>query len=86
MADEQISEEAMTETVEEVTQLSELIKNSIPYYSFANSQEKEKVTQIIFSELLYFGNTLQYKLKKGFEAFENRFVANCDPTGNRTPI
>lgn len=86
MTDEQISEEAMRETVEEVTQLSELIKNSIPYYSFANPQEKEKVTRIIFSELLYSGNTLQYKVKKGFEAFENRFVANCDPTGSRTPV
>ncbi len=78
MNDEQISEEAMRETVEEVAQLSELIKNSIPYYSFANPHEKEKVTRIIFSELLYSGNTLQYKLKKGFEAFDNRFVADCE--------
>jgi hypothetical protein len=27
--------------------------------------------------------TLQPKVKKGFEAFENRFVVNCDPNDTR---
>ncbi len=33
------------------------------------------------SELYVAQDALQYKVKKGFEAFENRFVAVCDPLG-----
>ncbi len=86
MTDEQVSEEAMSETVKDITQLSELLKRSVPYYDFAKPHKKELIARCIFSELLLSGDTLQHKVKKGFEAFENRFVANCDPTGSRTPI
>jgi hypothetical protein len=76
----------MHETMKEVQKLSELVKNVAPYYQFAKAYEKEQIVRIIFSELSVSQNTLNYRCKKGFEAFENRFLAICDPTENRTPI
>jgi site-specific DNA recombinase len=84
--EEHTSELAMSETMKEVTLLSELVKNVSAHYSFAKPHEKEEITKIIFSELYISGNTLSYKYKKGFAAFENRSKALGDPTGNRTPI
>jgi DNA invertase Pin-like site-specific DNA recombinase len=83
---ESISDEAMRETVNDVIKLSELLKEGAVYYSLANPKEKEAIIRIIFSELLIVGNTLQYKCKNGFKAFENRFVSLGDPTGNRTRL
>lgn len=83
---EPISDGVRTDAVGEATQLSELLKNVVPYYLFANSDEKEQIVRIVFSELSYSGNTLGYKAKLGFEALKPRFVADCDPTGSRTPI
>ena len=83
---EQASDVAMHETMKEVQKLSELIKNVAIYYQFAKPHEKEQIVRVIFSELYISQDTLQFKVKKGFEAFENRFVALCDLTGNRTPI
>jgi site-specific DNA recombinase len=84
--EEQNSDIAMHETMKDIQKLSELLKNVVPYYDFANTQEKEKIIRIIFSELSISQNTLNYKCKKGFECFENRFLALGDSTGNRTPI
>lgn len=78
-SEEQVSDIAMHETMLEVIKLSELIKNVIPLYKFANPRKKEKVVRIIFSELYVSQNTLEYKVKKGFEALENHFVALGDP-------
>ena len=83
---EDISDEAMRETMKDIEKLSELIKDVVPVYNFAKPHEKEKIIRIIFSELYVSQDVLQYKVKKGFEAFEDRLVAICDPTGNRTPI
>ena len=83
---EQASDVAMHETMKEVQKLSELIKNVAIYYQFAKPHEKEQIVRVIFSELYISQDTLQFKVKKGFEAFENRFVAVCDPTGNRTLV
>lgn len=83
---EQVSDVAMHETMKDVQKLSELVKNVVPYYQFANPKEKEQITRVIFSELYVSENTLKYKVKDGFECFENRFDAICDPTENRTPI
>ena len=83
---EQASDVAMHETMKDVTKLSELIKNVVPYYQFANPHEKEEIIRIIFSELYVSQNTLQYSLQKGFEPFKSRSVALCDPTGSRTPV
>lgn len=83
---EQVSDIAMHETMKEVFKLSELVKNVAVYYKFANPYEKEKIIRIIFSELYVTKNTLNYKCQKGFECFEDRLKAICDPTGNRTPV
>ena len=83
---EQASDVAMHETMKEVQKLSELIKNVAVYYQFAKPHEKEQIVRVIFSELYISQDTLQFKVKKGFEAFENRFLAVCDPTGSRTPV
>lgn len=84
--EEQVSDIAMHETMKDVQKLSELVKDVVPYYNFANPYEKEKIIRVIFSELSISQNTLNYKVKKGFECFENRFVALGDPTENRTLI
>ena len=83
---EQVSDEAMHETMKDIVNLSELLKNVVPYYNFANPQQKEKVIKIIFSELYVSKNTLEYRLQNGFQCFENRFSTLCDPTENRTLI
>ena len=83
---EQSSDMAMHETMKDIFKLSELLKNIVPYYKFADPREKEKIIRIIFSELHISQNTFNYKCKKGFECFENRFYALGDPTGNRTRI
>ena len=84
--EEQASDIAMHETMKEVQKLSELVKNVALYYQFAKPHEKEQIVRVIFSELSIAQDVLQFKVKKGFEAFENRFLAICDPTGNRTRI
>jgi len=78
---EQISDVAMYETMKDIQKLSELIKDIVPYYNFAKPQEKERIVRVIFSELYVAENTLKYKCKKGFECFENRFDAFCEPLG-----
>ncbi len=84
--EEQTSDIAMHETMKDVQKLSELIKNVAVYYQFAKPHEKEQIVRVIFSELSITQDILQFKVKKGFEAFENRFLAICDPTENRTLI
>ena len=81
---EQVSDVAMHETMQDIQKLSELVKNVVPHYDFANPQEKEKIIRIIFSELYVSQDILQYKVKKGFECFENRFVASSGPYRTRT--
>lgn len=83
---EQSSDIAMHETMKDVQKLSELVKDVMPYYNFANAHEKEKIIRVIFSELTISQNTFKYKCKSGFQCFENRLNAMGDPTGNRTPI
>lgn len=83
---EQVSETAMAELVKDIVTLSELIKNAIPIYDFANPHEKEHIVRTIFSELYIAQDVAEYKVKKGFETFDNRKSALCDPTENRTPI
>jgi site-specific DNA recombinase len=81
---EQASDIAMRETMKDVWKLSELIKDVVPYYGIAKPHRKEEIIRVIFSELYVSQNSLSYSLKKGFECFENRFKAICDPTESRT--
>ena len=83
---EDASDVAMRETIKDVVKLSELLENVVVIYHSATPEEKERIIRTIFSELTLSGNTLQYKVKKGFEPLAMRFFPNYDPTGNRTPI
>lgn len=84
--EEAVSEEAMRELIKEVVTLSELIKNVVPVYDFATPREKEQIIKVIFSELFISHDTLQYKLKKGFETFDKRIDVLCGPTRTRTSV
>ncbi len=77
---ESISDESMHETIKDVLKLSELLKTVSLQYKFADWHEKEEIIKLIFSELYFSENTLQYKCKPGFKPFENRLVPFCDPT------
>ncbi len=79
LEDEEISEAAMVEVMKDVVTLSELLKNAIPIYKLSIPHEKDRLIRLVFSELFISQNTSEYKVKKGFEAFENRFSAICDP-------
>ena len=82
MQQEQVSEEAMRETMKDVYKISELLKNVTAYWDFADLYEKEEIAKIIFSELTIFDKELKYKLNLGFKPFEDRFVFIC--AGKRT--
>ncbi|MBL7773419.1 MAG: recombinase family protein [Chitinophagaceae bacterium] len=73
---EVISDEAMAETIKQVTILSELLKSLILQDIICNQQDKEKLVRFIFSELSIHENTLLFKVNPGFKLFENRIVRN----------
>ncbi|WP_262692487.1 recombinase family protein [Kordiimonas aestuarii] len=77
---EQISDEAMHETMKDVVRLSELVNRAKLYYFSAESIEKQMVIDLMFSELTLSENTLKFKCKNGFRALENHSVALGDPT------
>jgi len=78
--EEQISDQSMHEMVLEIVKLSELLENVYLYYQNANSEEKEKIIKIIFSELTLSGNILKYQCRNGFKPFQSRFLVVCEPT------
>jgi hypothetical protein len=65
------------ESFKNIKKLSELLKDLCLYDFYANPFEKDKIAQIVFSELFYSDKTLKYKCKNGFEALESRFVSSC---------
>ena len=69
----------MRELAQDVVTLSELIRNVIPIYDIANPHQKERIVRVIFSELFISRNTMEYKVKKGFEPFTDRISALDDP-------
>lgn len=77
---ESASDLSMKAVMEDVLNLSELLKKGYKYYYLAKADEKERFIKIIFSELSLSENTLKYKCKNGFQALESRFVPVCDPT------
>ncbi len=79
--EEDASDVSMRETVKEIVKLSELLENVAVVYDLAKPQEKDRIIRIIFSELTLSGNTLQYKVKKGFEPLAARFTPTYDPIG-----
>jgi site-specific DNA recombinase len=81
---ESASDEAMAALVDDTVKLSELIKNVVPIYDFANPHEKEAITRILVSELYVDENTLDFSPMNHLKGFVNREYAIGDPTGNRT--
>ena len=77
--DENNSDVAMRDMMEDVVTLSELVENAVDIYDFADPHKKEQIIKTIFSELYLDQNTLEYKVHKGFEPLEDRFSAMCDP-------
>jgi DNA invertase Pin-like site-specific DNA recombinase len=69
---EEVSDAAMHDTMEEVQNLSELIKNLIPYYEVGKPREKEQIIRKVFSELRLSQDTLEYSLKKSISFLSNR--------------
>lgn len=65
------------ETVQNVYKLSELLKDFIPQWEFANSYEKQDLLKIMFSELYVFENTLDYKVVSGLEPIKSRMFSYC---------
>lgn len=73
--EEQASDIAMHEVINDILLLSELLKDAYTFYYKANSNEKRLLIQKVFSELLFDGNTLQYKAKNGFKLLESHSVS-----------
>lgn len=84
--EEQASDMSMHEVVKDVVKLSELLKGGVEHWALANSQERERIARIVFSELLVSENTFDYKCKNGFQALERRFIPECAGRENRTPV
>lgn len=66
---------SMTETIQNLIQLSELLKTLHLYYENANPYEKEPIIKTVFSELNIFQSNLKYKCTGGFQALNSRFVS-----------
>ncbi|MFC3051397.1 recombinase family protein [Kordiimonas pumila] len=68
------------EILKDLLKLSELLKRAYFCYISANSFQKACFAGIVFSELSLSENTLSYKAKKGFQAFESRSDSLGGPT------
>jgi hypothetical protein len=79
--EEDASDLAIQETVDEVVKLSELLKSLAATYSAADPVEKDQIIRLVFSELILSKNTFEYKCRNGFQALESRFLPSHDPTG-----
>lgn len=77
--EEDASDIAISETVKELINLSELLKNVATAYLYGKSGEKEEITRILFSELLLFGETLSIKAQREFECLKTRFDYMGEP-------
>ncbi len=70
--DDQENEAREQEAAKDLLKLSELLKRAYFCYISANSVQKARFAEILFSELSLSENTLNYKAQKGFQVFENR--------------
>jgi len=64
----------ISETFGAILKLSELLKNLYLYYQMANPYEKQKIIQVIFSELTLSENILKYQCRLGFKSLERPFI------------
>ena len=77
---EQASDASMHEVIQDVTELSELLKDLYLTYKKGNSNEKEEILRKLFSELYFSENTFTCKWKNGLQLLENRFNLICAQT------
>ncbi len=80
----QASDASMHEVMKDLVILSELVKETHKYYSFANPDEKKQIISLLFSELTLSGETLMFKCKKGFEFLSDHSFVFGAPGRNRT--
>ncbi len=78
-AEEAVSQKEMRDTLKSVVTSSELLKSLTTTYHFANSDEREQIARIIFSELYIDQNSLSFRLTSGMKPFETRLCAVCAP-------
>lgn len=81
---EHVSVAEIQETVQNVYKLSELLKDFIPQWEYANSYEKQDLLKIMFSELSVSENTLDYKVTKGLVPIKSRMFSLCAGGETRT--
>ncbi|WP_417455897.1 recombinase family protein [Kordiimonas sp.] len=77
---EQDSDATMTEVMESVVILSELLESAHSSYISAKPPRKERIVRLVFSELLLSENTLSFSCRNGFQALESRLVSLGCPT------
>jgi len=67
------------ETMRNIFKLSELLKSLYLYYQIANPYEKQRIIQVIFSELSLSENILKYQCRLGFKSLERPFIRLGSP-------
>ena len=77
---DEISEEKIRYTRDEIVNLSELLSDVTVYYDMANAYDKALMFEILFTELLYGDNRLKTMPRSGFEVLNQGFVAVGCPT------
>ena len=76
---EMISDEALRDTMKEVSAISELLNAAKSLFEKANTPERERIGRVLFSELRVFGNTLQHRVTIGMKPFEARLTSVSGP-------
>ncbi len=72
--------------MQELTELSELLKDAYSRYISVDSFKKAEFARIVFSELSLSGNTLNVCAQNGFKAFENRFDSEGGASGRLSEL
>lgn len=77
-----ISEQAMSDTIKDVTIISELLEDLMWYYENADLEKKEQIIRILFSELFTSDMSLSYLLHTEFSILKSIHVSFGDPSGS----
>lgn len=71
---EPVEEASVQKVIDDVVELSELVKNVAGLYEIVKTRRREQIVRNIFSELLVSENTLEYNVNSGFEFLKTRAV------------
>ena len=83
---EGVSSTEIGTAIKDMVKLSELVKYGYEYMQFANPEEKERISKILFSELLLSEDMFKYRGRNGIRVLQNHTDSFCDPTGSRTRL